>query len=175
MTEILIKIGGYVWLGYFVALCCFLFLALKRIEINSSLIIMAVTAVVTGLTYQYAPFLLSIKEPEWKTLVRVSWYLGFVVLDGLIIFTGYKIHSVFKINYSFAAKMMMLSFFVKAMLHLTRLTERYFWDTDYLKPLYKWGIVSINITTTIMVLSIASVAIFYHYSGKSIKSEIWKI
>jgi hypothetical protein len=175
MADFLKLIGEYAWLSYFIGLCLFLFLALKQVKVNSSLIALTAAAAVGWVMDHYRDILLAVNDETLKTIVRYAWYMGFASLDAMIIFAIYKVHVVFKKTYSMITKIILFSFFVKGLLHLTRLTERQFFTTDVLKPIYSWGIVSINVTTTIMILTVALVAVQQHYSGKKLKGKLWQI
>jgi hypothetical protein len=172
MTNLLFQIDGYAWLCDFIAVCIFLVLSWKEKTINSSLIALAVSIIVGKVMLEYSPKLLAAKTPENLALVTFVWYVGFVFFDAVAIFAIYKSHAVRKIRYSLIAKMVLLSFFVKAQLHLLRYTERLIWDTDFLMPLYKSGIVSINVTTAITAIIFAVIAYIQYYRSGATK---WKI
>lgn len=173
--EQFIGLDKFAWLGEFTALCVFFALAVKDRQATSSLIALTVMVIIGGATHQYAPHLLSITDSQYKTLVRVAWYLGFVLFDLLAIYAVYKLHQIYQMSYRFIAKMVILAYFCKALLHLTRFTERHFWDTDYLQSLYQFGIVAINVGGAVTVLIFAVGALYGHFAHKRVGGAVWRI
>lgn len=173
--ELFNLMDKFAWLGEFIALLVFFALAVKDRQASSSLIAVTVMVVIGGTTHQYAPHLLEITDEQYTTLVRVAWYIGFAVFDFIAIYAVYKLHQIYQMSYRFIAKMVILAYFTKAILHLTRFTERHFFDTELLQPVYKYGIIGVNIGGAFTVLVISLAALYAHYADRRIGGAIWRI
>lgn len=126
-----------------------------------------VMALMGSLIYvQFGPLLFGIEGITYKTWVRVAHYMGIALLDGIAIVAIHRLHVLARLKYSAMAKMYLLAFFVAGCLQLARFAERYIFDTHYLAGIYRWGLASINITTTAIVLAICAMAIYQHYNNK---------
>lgn len=144
---------------------------------NVLLTMLVVSVIISGITIQYGPLLFEMQGPDHKMWVRFAWYMGFVVLNGLAIYAIYKTHSAFGKRNSFITRMVLLTAYVISICHIIRFAERYTWDTDHLEAIYRWSIVSINTTATIVTFIIVCVALYRHYRIEETTMEraIWKI
>ena len=147
MRETLDTIGVYTWFVDFIAMVILLVFAWKDRRTSSSLIALATSVIAGGLMNQYTPYVLQSNNPASQNTILFVWYLGFVAIDAAAMAVIYKCHLAFVVRYNFITKMVLLSIFIKAQLHLIRYGERIIWDTHYIKPLYTSGISGINIAT----------------------------
>lgn len=246
MFEMFDTLVKYLWVGDFAALSIFFALAIKQKEINSSLMALVVTTLVSGTIIQYQSLVnsiqgydtgvgylagwsigfilfdciigyifykryLSFKTPDkplanllfvaclstflfcviiiqfsplltgsevtaYKDWVRVAYYLGTALLQGCVVYVIHQMHRINNMQYSLIARMYLLAFFVAAQLQIIRFIERFTWDTHVLAGIYRWGLASINIATTAVVLFITCLAIYQYYNHHKIrKGELWNI
>lgn len=165
MAEILYQLLEYTWFSNLITLVIFVSIAWKSQLLSSSAISVLSLTVITGISVKYEPFLLSFKSPEDKEWVRFAWYIGKAVFCGITIFCISKTHKVWKKTNSFTTQMILLSVYVEALFHLSRFIERLSWNTDYLLPIYRWGLVSMNIATSATAFTIACFALYNLYNN----------
>jgi hypothetical protein len=127
------------------------------------------------LKLQFAPYIFGTEGASHKTWVRIAHYIGFSVIECLAIYAIHQIHRVSKLQYSFIARMYLLTFFVYVNLNVFRFLERTLWDTNYLAGFYRWGFVSINFSTTAVTLLIACLAIYNHNKNNNREGTLWNI
>jgi hypothetical protein len=166
ITDILLYLGDLVWLGYLAALVMYFGLLLANVALNSSFITMATICTVVWVTDHYRDFLLALPDDTAQLLVRFAWYIGFALSEMLMMYIIYKVHVVFKQTYSTLTKVMLLSCFVLAFIHLSRFAERHLFYTDFLQPIYRWGIPSINVSTAVMAVTLGLFAVYQHLRRK---------
>lgn len=148
MTELLQTVDIYLWIVGCILLTIYFMLWVKGQKISSTFIALTITALIGGISVQYQSFLLGIKAEEHEDLVRFAWYIGFATMDIIVILVLRQIHLLTKTPYSFITKTMFLAHLVLGIMQVVRYGERYFFNTDYLKPIYKSGIVAINVSVT---------------------------
>lgn len=174
-NETLYLLDAYAWASDFSVLCIFFALAVKNQKVSSSLITMSIIAIIGGIMLQYAPLLLANTNPDYTTIIRIAWYIGFALMYTIATAALFYAHKACRVEYRFLAKLTIIAFFMLAMLQLSRFTERYFWGSDYLQPIYKYGVIGINTGVTTMELIIAVMAVYLHFSKKEVNREIWQI
>jgi hypothetical protein len=113
--------------------------------------------------------------PSYKTWGRVAYYLGIAALDGLVIYLIHQSHLFAKLRYSLIARMYLMAFYIAALLQTIRFLERYTWDTNYLAALYRWGLMSVNLTTSSVVLVLTCLAVFNQFADKKREGALWNI
>ena len=113
--------------------------------------------------------------PSYKTWGRVAYYLGIAALDGLVIYFIHQSHLFAKLRYSLIARMYLMAFYVAALLQTIRFLERYTWDTHYLAALYRWGLLSVNLTTSSVVLVLICLAVYNQFTEKKREGKLWNI
>lgn len=149
----------------------------KKFGRKTQLLIIAFLSVfMMGLiSIQFGPLLLNTEGLTHKTWVRMAYYLGSVVLYTLATYAIQKLHERNRVAYSIIGRMYIMAFFAATNLQIFRFLERLTWDTNYLAPLYRRGIVSINICTTAVTLFVVTLAIYNHYSKTEHKGALWNI
>lgn len=118
----------------------------------------AMAFVVSMTISQFGPLLFGSDGITHITWIRVLTYLVNTLLDVLVIFSIHRAHQFARLKYSFISKMYLLAFFVAGCLHVFRFVERYTWNSDFLSAVYTWGLVSINLSTTTVVVVISYLA-----------------
>jgi hypothetical protein len=137
--------------------------------------VIATTFLVCLVSVQYGPLFFEsagLSDKNWK---RVAYYLGTALLDGIVIYSIHQSHRAVSKRYSLITKMYLLAFFVAALLQISRFFERYTWETDYLQEAYRWGLASINVSTTAVTFIITILAVYHHFSKKERKGILWDI
>jgi hypothetical protein len=175
MIDSLSLVDYELWVCDFVVFLVLLSLALSDRQANSSVITLAVLVLFSGAMDEYAEFLLAVSDPAHITMVRIGWYLGFAAMHILAMKVIYKLHQAFAINYQLLAKICVSALFILSMLQLSRFVERFYFASDYLKSLYQIGIISINIVTTLMIVTIAVMACYHRLHNKEVKRAIWTL
>lgn len=146
-----------------------------KVVAKVSFVVFSIVFMVSAVVSQFGPLLFDTAGPSYKVWVRVAFYLGTAFLDGVVIYAIYQVHQVFKIQYSLISRMYLLGFFVAANFQIMRFLERYTWDSHYLAAIYRWGLISMNVTTTTVVLVITCLTIYRRYSNKDLKGVLWNI
>jgi hypothetical protein len=138
-------------------------------------IIAAVILIAIVVKLQFGPYIFDIKGATHKTWVRIAHYIGFSIIECCAIYAIHHIHSISKLKYSFIAKMYLLALFIYVNLNVFRFLERTIWDTNYLAAIYRWGLVSINFSTTAVTLLIACLAIYNQNKDNNREGILWNM
>ena len=176
MYELLKTIDTFVWLADALVFAVFFVYLVKEIKLSSSLIALAVVVMLDGISLHYIVMLESIKDPAYIWLERIAWYAGLSILHMITIYSVYKLHYISKTPYSFITKMVFLEYSTYTIMHIIRYTERTVFKTEFLKALYKNGILSISLSTTVVTIGFAIlVMVSKHRMSKGKKTLLWKI
>lgn len=173
LVQSLRIIGEYQWVIGMLLLPICLYLPTKTKIDNSNVASIAASVIIGGLSYRYGLLILQ-TNPDiqltqlqlWlkthKEVMLFVWYFGFCFIDTLAMFVIYLLHKKFNLPNSFFTKTLVFGYFSDAIINLLRLGERYLLGTDYLQPLYRWGIPGINIGVALVALFIIGRR-SYHY------------
>ena len=170
--DTLIAIDNWGWLLYFAALIVLFAIFMRKKYLSSSLVAILITTVITWFMNEYQDFMLGVFADKAyveqnRTFIRYAWYYGFVVFNTVLIFTIYKVHIALKLSYSYIARYLILAHFILSLLQITRLLERQSFQTNYLDALYQWGIVSINLSCTVLAFLFALTALYKELTNKT--------
>jgi hypothetical protein len=127
------------------------------------------------ISIQFGPLLFDMEGSSHKLWVRVAYYLGNVVWYTIATYAIQKLHERNNVPYSVIGRMYIIAFFAATHLQIFRFLERLTWDSNYLASIYKWGLVSINVGTATLALTVATLAIYNHYSKTERKGVLWNI
>lgn len=176
MNDLLRAIDIYLWIADFLMLSIFFAIWIREKNISSTLIVVGAVVLLDGIGLNYKYMLLSIEDKYYVDIVRFSWYMGFAAIEYMIMYVTYKVHYLTKTPYSFITKMMFLAHCTLGIIQTVRYGERYFFKTDYLKAIYQNGILSINVTTTAMVIIFTIVVVVSKYRIKKGKEGVaWTV
>jgi len=108
-----------------------------------------------------------------NTWVDMAYFLGTALMYSMVILLIYHVHQLSRIKYGVLAHMYLMAFVCTACLQLVMFVERLLSQSDYLLPLYRWSIVSINISTSVVALAICLMTLCQYYFAKTQKEAIW--
>lgn len=148
--RLLFGFGQMVFVAYFVLF--FLSVCIER-KVSSTVISLMVLAIANGVMTAVTPILYELatnKEPFFKFV----WYGGFVLLDFLTVFLLYKFHELLNQNVGAVAHLVGLSFCLLAVIQTLRYIDRYVTSTEFLQPLYQYGIPMLNIVLVPLVVAL---------------------
>jgi hypothetical protein len=177
LHEILRTIYEYQWIIEIVLLLICLGLPIKTKAFSSDMAALAAISIIGGCGYKYGLFILQ-TDPDvkltaiqsWlqanKDVLVFVWYLGFCFFDNLAMVSIYLVHKKFSLLNSFFTKTVILGFFIDAMINLFRFVERYVFGTDYLQPLYRWGIPSINTGVLIVAITVITKVTYKYFTDR---------
>ncbi len=180
ILQLLEAVVTSVWVCYFILLIVLIIVSLRDRDNGSSIVSIAVIGSIGALTDFYLKLLLQTNPhveltslQAWlvihKEVMLYAWYIGLCLLSLIAIYTTYKLHRKFNLTNTYFTKTFLSAAFFDSMINLTRFSERYIWDTDYLGGLYRWGLLSINICVFSMAVVI-TVKITYESMINKMKS-----
>ncbi|NQZ11548.1 MAG: hypothetical protein HRT35_30730 [Algicola sp.] len=124
---------------------------------------------------QFGQLWFDVTGPSYKTWGRVAYYLGIAAIDGFVIYLIHQSHRFAKLRLSLIARMYLVAFYVAALLQTIRFLERYTWDTNYLAAVYRWGLMSVNVSTSTVVLVLICLAVYNQFANKKREGTFWNI
>jgi hypothetical protein len=117
--------------AYFFLHCYRASIAKKRVELRVFYSAFSVAALTSFIVVQYGPLFWAIEGISNEQWVRMAYYLGTALLDGLVIYVIYQSHRVIRKQYSVISKMYLLAFFIAALLQISRFFQSYPSGPDY--------------------------------------------
>lgn len=183
-TEVIEKLNVYLWLIDFLIFLAVLRYANKDKAFSSTLVTLLVAIVLGGVMTAYAPGLKALirenKPPggdtTWFNIGMFSWYVGFVFFNMVATLAIWKIHVWYSKNYSYVAYVHLLAYVLLSTLQVLQYTETLTFNQGYMAYLYKYGVLSINISvslTALVVLIGVSVSRYRIKNGK--KGLSWSL
>lgn len=141
MGEFAYRLDHILWL------LCFLLLIVSivyKLDISSRI---ALTVWVAGnlVMDKTQPFVMSLAT-TYGDIGATLWYITWSAVDVLCIWCIYKIHAVHDITVSKLTRYIMVCFLSLCALQFMRYADRAVFDTNFLAAVYKYVIVSINIS-----------------------------
>lgn len=134
-------------IDYFLWLICFLLLIISVIfKLNiSSRVALTIWVVGNFLMDRTQPFVMNMAT-VYEDVGPSFWYVTWSTVDVLCLWCIYKIHSVYNIPASKLTRYIMICLLGLCALQFMRYADRVVFDTDLLSDVYKYVIVSINIS-----------------------------
>lgn len=166
-TEFIEKPSLIMWVADFAVLIVVLWFSHKDLQFKSTLVTLLIVVTFDGLMHSYVPelkaFIRENKPPggdsHYYHIGLFAWYVGFMALKVVGMFTIYRIHKAYNIALSVPSYAYLVAYFCLTFLHAIRYSERLIWGTDVTKEFYKTTVLSINIgvsvTTLVVVLGFA--------------------
>lgn len=182
-SDILIKIGSYLWLINLITIFLLAWYDDKRGVFSSTLVTLLVVAIFAGAMTAYTPdllqFIRSNKPPDGSEfsyqLGLAAWYLGFSLIYIMMTITIWKTHVWYHIKYSFITRLHLIAILALILLQISRHIERVLFNSDYLTAIYKSGVLSINIgVTTVTAIAIILVVTNFKFK-RNMKAQIWSL
>lgn len=125
---------------------------------------------------QYGVLTLSNDALNWKAWRLAAYYLGYAGFAVLTIFVLRKLHELSNEKIGLLAKTYSFAFLMAALIHIVRFFEEYILHGhDILSGIYKWGMASINISTSAVGLLIAALAIYQYLANTNHKGALWEL
>jgi hypothetical protein len=124
---------------------------------------------------QYVPLFSGSGALYYKLWIITAFYIGGAFIDSFIIYVIYKLHQCNNKTHSLIARMYILAFSVTAIMQILRFNEKYILESNSYKVVYQLGLASINISTSVITLLIACLAIYQFFSNKKRKGLLWNI
>ncbi|SFC15443.1 hypothetical protein [Pseudoalteromonas denitrificans] len=159
----------------FLSVAIAFFIALKTNKLNSTLLSLIIMILFNSIMDHYTPTLFTayVKyQDEYLHHFRLLWYIGFALMDLLIISLVLFSHKIFKLKLVFCAYVVIVTYTIKMQLHIFSYLEREFLQTDYLKIAYTSGIQFINMTFAFSILSIMIVYLLFFIFNKYGSQEL---
>lgn len=152
--EYILSIGEYLYYLNFVSILIAFCFAYKSIRLNSTLLSLQLMLLFSFLMTSYTPGLHSASmkyHADYLHEFRFLWFVGFSLLDLLLIGLLLTSHNKFGMRLSFSAYAVVVAFSLKLLLHVSRYFEKEVYLTNYLEPIYTKGIPIINMTFAAVV------------------------
>lgn len=176
MVELLRTIDAFVWLADALVFAIFFVFLLKEMKLSSTFISLGVVILLDGMSNQYLQMLRDVDNPAYIEPVRLAWYGGLTAFHYVTITTTHRLHLMTKTPYSFITKMVFLEYYSYGIMHMIRYVERTVFQTDYLQEIYQSGILSINLSTTaILIVFTISVALSKYRMAQGHKGLAWRV
>jgi hypothetical protein len=141
-------VGDFAYrIDYILLLICFLLFVLSvvyKLDLSSR-VALAVWVVGNLFMDQAHSFVMDISTSN-KTFGASIWYVTWSTVDVLCLWFIYKIHSAYHLPASKLTRYIMFCFLSLCALQLMRYADRVVFETDLLLAVYKYVIVSINIS-----------------------------
>ncbi len=150
-----------------------IFLFTRNKKEYSNIISLVVFTLVGGIGYRYSLVILQSNPDVALTSLQLwlqdhdkamhfIWYIGLCIFDSIGLLAIYLLHQKLKLPNGIVTKTILLAYLIDSSLNVVRFTERSLFETHYLKSIYQWGIISINIGVLMVVLSVAVKAAYEH-------------
>ncbi|MFT4928016.1 MAG: hypothetical protein ACI8WB_004131 [Phenylobacterium sp.] len=176
MYQLFATIDDFVWLADATVFALFFVLLIKEGKLSSTFISLGTIVLLDGVSLHYLSMLENIDQQAYVPQVRFSWYIGLALLHYVTIYAVFKLHWLSATPYSFITKMVFLEYCTYGIMHLVRYAERSVFQTDYLQNVYQSGILSINLSTTAVVIIFAvAVGISKFRVSKGKKGLLWTV
>lgn len=120
---------------------------------------------------QYQQLYTGMSPLEYKNWVRAAHFLGLATIYLIAMAVIYHSHRILRLRFDFLANMMLLALTSYNILLVTRFMEKVFLETNFLAPLYRWGVVSINASTSI-VACVVAIYVVLHYWQYARKQKV---
>lgn len=114
-------------------------------------------------------------EKAFLQWLQTAYYIGNSALAILISFVILKVHEFNKLKRTLIANMYLLAYFVGTIIYIAQYLELVLWQTNHIIGLYTWGMAGVNIGTSGVALTIASLAIYKHVSKRELKGAVWEL
>lgn len=139
-----------VFVAYFV-----LFLISVSVErkVSSVVISLMVLVLANGAMTAMTPILYQLATNE-APFFKFAWYGGFVLLDLFAVYLLYKFHTLLNQNVGAIAHLVGLSFCLLGIIQSLRYIDRYVFGTDWLQPIYQYGIPVLNVVLVPLVVAL---------------------
>jgi hypothetical protein len=150
------------------------FVAIKKNQMNSSVIAIVVSLIVGIYSLVISPKLLEwgSQSPEYKHQIRFLWYMGFVHADLMAIYVIRKTNDMLQVRAGDICKLILLMFIARLSVTSVRYIERLIFDTHHLEMMYKSSITSINTVSTVTVFIISFVFIIAMLTPEKLRNGI---
>lgn len=145
--EILLELDNYLMYLNFVSLAIVFYFGLKSNKLSSSLLALGIMMTFSFLMTSYTQplYQAAVKyQDDYLHLFRFLWFVGFAFWDAVIVSLVFYTHYHFKLRRSFCANAILLAYVVKFHLHWALYTEKEFFTSKHLEPLYQYGIPTVN-------------------------------
>lgn len=124
---------------------------------------------------QFNVLLFNTTGTSYKVWLITAYFLGPATIYGIAIYAIHQAHLAYKKSYSLIARMYLLALVVELHLQIMMFIELYAWETKRLEVIYKWGLLSITISTTIVIMIVACLAIIQFNSKKQREGLLWNL
>lgn len=171
MLQLVRELFEFQWIIEVALLMALIFLSSKDKKVYSNTVSLAVFAFVGSITYRYTLLVLQ-SDPnialtplqlwlqEHEAIMNFVWYIGLCFFDTIGLSAIYLLHQKMRLPNGYATKIILLAYLIDTLLNGLRFAERSLWDTHHLKPLYQWGIASMNIGILMVVFGVTAKATF---------------
>lgn len=141
MGDFAYTVDKLFWAGSFLLL---IVSVVYKLDISSRV---ALTIWVVGNLFmdQIQPFVMAVSTNN-VTLGSSFWYVTWAAIEILCLWCIYKIHAVHEIPASNLARYIMICLLALCSLQLIRYADRLVFETDLFSAIYKYAVVSINIS-----------------------------
>lgn len=183
-STLLENIGLFLWVFDFLILLTVATYARRKNVFSSTLITLLIVVVIDGVMNSYTPVLKTfIREnnpPDGNTFYHwwglFGWYVGFMVWNIIAMFAIWKIHAWYERKFSVPTFAYLCAYFCLTLLQGVRYGDRLLVDSETVKVIYKTGVLSVNIGTTLVSLVVVvGVTASYILNQKGYKGLSWSL
>lgn len=175
-NKLVLLIDAHLFEIELLSLVLIFIVAIKRNEINSSVVAIVVSLIVGLYSVAVSPKLLAWGQqaPDLKHEVRFLWYMGFIHVDLAAIYVIGKVNEILKILPGDICKLILLMFISRICASSFSYIERVAFDTNHLDVLHIALITSINSATTLTTLILTIIFFTLQVTSEKIKLQIRK-
>jgi hypothetical protein len=124
---------------------------------------------------QYSTLYLGDKGMSYKLWILIAFHLGACLFYSLAIFAVMKAHKLANKHHTLIARTYILAFSVAALIQVSMLNELYFFETEYLDGVYRWGLASINVGTTGVAMVVACLGVWQYLRKSERQGWLWTL
>ncbi|MCG9964594.1 hypothetical protein [Shewanella cutis] len=152
--ELAYKIDDAETLISFTLLCISFFLY----RVTSTNISLAIWVLANFVMERLAEVMLDVAKTDTE-LIRQLWYLSFVIIDTICVWSIYLSHRKLRISFDKFSVFICFSFTTMAVIQLVRYTDRIIFETEYFAVIYKYGILSLSMAPMVLMALMLSFSI----------------
>lgn len=104
MLELFDTLNKYLWISDFAVLCIFAVVAFKLRQNSSTLMTLAIVAILSGVIIKYGKLVNSFQDPVTEQWVFLLWCAGFALFDCVITYVLFRHYQSFKSRYKSMSK-----------------------------------------------------------------------
>jgi hypothetical protein len=104
MIELFGTLNEYLWISDFAVMCVFALVAFKFRQNSSTLITLAIAAILSGVIIKYGDLVNSFKDPASAQSIFLFWCIGFGLIDCVMTYVLYRHYKTFKSRYKTVSK-----------------------------------------------------------------------